>query len=160
MDVRPCVHRSVCASERETTNYLYFDVMVLLVWIWLNNKRNNKMIKDLVSLANHLDARGFRKEADYLDGIITKLSGDYPEYEVAKDDDLGMPSDYEIKGMLQLYDERQVGINDVFNMLNRRGIARNPAAIAPYLNVAGISKGSESYGQIIERAEWNRENSN
>ena len=32
------------------------------------------MIKDLVKLANHLDAKGLRKEADYLDGVIKKLS--------------------------------------------------------------------------------------
>lgn len=28
------------------------------------------MIKELIKLANHLDSRGFAKEADYLDGII------------------------------------------------------------------------------------------
>jgi hypothetical protein len=32
------------------------------------------MLKDLVKLANHLDAKGLRKEADYLDKVITKLS--------------------------------------------------------------------------------------
>lgn len=32
------------------------------------------MLKDLVKLANHLDKRGLRKEADYLDKVITKLS--------------------------------------------------------------------------------------
>jgi len=30
------------------------------------------MIKDLIKLANHLDKTGFEKEADYLDGLITK----------------------------------------------------------------------------------------
>tara|TARA_A100001011_G_scaffold400369_1_gene514413 strand:+ start:1267 stop:2076 length:810 start_codon:yes stop_codon:yes gene_type:complete len=30
------------------------------------------MIKELISLANHLDSRGYTKEADYLDGIIKK----------------------------------------------------------------------------------------
>jgi len=34
------------------------------------------MIKELAKLATHLDARGLRKEADYLDRIITKLSND------------------------------------------------------------------------------------
>ena len=29
------------------------------------------MLKELINLANHLDKRGFRKEADYLDAIIT-----------------------------------------------------------------------------------------
>jgi len=30
------------------------------------------MLKELIQLATHLDKRGFRKEADYLDGIIKK----------------------------------------------------------------------------------------
>ena len=34
------------------------------------------MIKDLISLANHLDAKGLRKEADYLDGIIKRANED------------------------------------------------------------------------------------
>ena len=33
------------------------------------------MIKDLIKLANHLDSKGLRGEADYLDKVITKLSG-------------------------------------------------------------------------------------
>jgi hypothetical protein len=32
------------------------------------------MIKELVKLSNHLDAKGLRREADYLDGVIRKLS--------------------------------------------------------------------------------------
>ena len=32
------------------------------------------MIKELIKLANHLDSKGLVKEADYLDGIITKIS--------------------------------------------------------------------------------------
>ena len=38
------------------------------------------MIKDLVSLANHLDSKGLQKEADYLDSMIRKCAigaGDY-----------------------------------------------------------------------------------
>ena len=31
-------------------------------------------IKKLIKLANHLDSKGLAKEADYLDGIITKIS--------------------------------------------------------------------------------------
>ena len=33
------------------------------------------MLKELISLANHLDHKGFEKEADALDSIIIKLSG-------------------------------------------------------------------------------------
>jgi hypothetical protein len=35
------------------------------------------MLKDLVKLADHLDAKGLKKEADYLDGVIKKLSQEY-----------------------------------------------------------------------------------
>lgn len=34
------------------------------------------MLKDLVKLANDLDAKGLRAEADYLDGVIRKWAGD------------------------------------------------------------------------------------
>jgi len=33
------------------------------------------MIKQLIKLANHLDSKGLRKEADYLDAVITKIAG-------------------------------------------------------------------------------------
>ena len=32
------------------------------------------MIKELIRLSNHLDAKGLRKEADYLDSIIRKIA--------------------------------------------------------------------------------------
>ena len=34
------------------------------------------MLKELVKLANHLDAKGFSKEASYLDSIMAKLAED------------------------------------------------------------------------------------
>ena len=37
------------------------------------------MIKQLIKLANHLDNKGFRKEADYLDSIITKIAEEEEE---------------------------------------------------------------------------------
>ena len=38
------------------------------------------MIKELIKLADHLDKKGFKKEADYLDLILTKLAdGLYPD---------------------------------------------------------------------------------
>ena len=40
------------------------------------------MIEELLKLANHLDAKGLRKEANYLDGIIEKMA-----------DGLGVPED-------------------------------------------------------------------
>ena len=33
------------------------------------------MIKELTKLANHLDSKGLRKEADYLDAVIRKVAG-------------------------------------------------------------------------------------
>ena len=38
--------------------------------ICITKDMGNKMIKELIKLANHLDSKGFAKEADYLDGII------------------------------------------------------------------------------------------
>jgi len=37
------------------------------------------MIKQLTRLANDLDAKGLRKEADYLDGIIRKIAAEMPD---------------------------------------------------------------------------------
>tara|TARA_R110002020_G_scaffold50716_6_gene143147 strand:+ start:24903 stop:25268 length:366 start_codon:yes stop_codon:yes gene_type:complete len=37
------------------------------------------MIKELIKLANYLDSKGFRKEADYIDGVITKVYGKGPD---------------------------------------------------------------------------------
>tara|TARA_B100000131_G_scaffold293893_1_gene309561 strand:+ start:1704 stop:2120 length:417 start_codon:yes stop_codon:yes gene_type:complete len=37
------------------------------------------MIKELINLANHLDSKGLRKEADYIDGVITKVHGKGPD---------------------------------------------------------------------------------
>ena len=37
------------------------------------------MIKELIKLANHLDSRGFAKEADYLDGIIKESTSNLPQ---------------------------------------------------------------------------------
>jgi len=34
------------------------------------------MIKQLIKLANHLDNKGFQKEADYLDRVISKYAGE------------------------------------------------------------------------------------
>lgn len=39
------------------------------------------MLKDLIKLANHLDSKGFTKEADYLDFIMKKAT-ELPEYEI------------------------------------------------------------------------------
>jgi hypothetical protein len=35
------------------------------------------MIKGLIKLANHLDSKGFSKEADALDGVITKIASNW-----------------------------------------------------------------------------------
>ena len=36
------------------------------------------MLKELINLANHLDKKGLKKEADYLDGIIRKTAKNEP----------------------------------------------------------------------------------
>jgi hypothetical protein len=51
----------------------------------------NKMIKELIKLANHLDSRGFAKEADYLD-LLAKRANTEEEDRVISlefDDDTG-----------------------------------------------------------------------
>ncbi|MAG24277.1 hypothetical protein CMI47_01745 [Candidatus Pacearchaeota archaeon] len=37
------------------------------------------MINELIKLANYLDSKGLSKEADFLDGIITKVHGKGPD---------------------------------------------------------------------------------
>ena len=44
------------------------------------------MIKELTKLANHLDAKGLRKEADYLDALIRKVADDTHNEIVAKEE--------------------------------------------------------------------------
>lgn len=44
----------------------------------MNNKIS--LLKELVNLANDLDAKGFRKEAGQLDKIIRKASEEEPKY--------------------------------------------------------------------------------
>ncbi len=43
------------------------------------------MIKELIRLATHLDNKGHRKEADYLDAIITKMAMDFGEVDMSVD---------------------------------------------------------------------------
>lgn len=43
----------------------------------LTGKGDNKVIKELIKIANKLDSRGLGKEADMLDNIIRKYSSDY-----------------------------------------------------------------------------------
>ena len=38
------------------------------------------MIKELIKLATHLDAKGLRKEADYLDAVIKKTAADEDDF--------------------------------------------------------------------------------
>ena len=43
--------------------------------VFLGQEENKKkMIKELINLATHLDNKGFRKEADYLDVVIRKMA--------------------------------------------------------------------------------------
>ena len=50
------------------------------------------MIKDLVKLANNLDSKGLKAEADFLDAIIKKIAQDHRavkvNYQVRKDDNM------------------------------------------------------------------------
>ena len=53
------------------------------------------MLKELISLANSLDERGFKKEADYLDNIVKKLAMNWD------DEDWGEPSDKELDNIME-----------------------------------------------------------
>jgi len=48
------------------------------------------MIKELVKLSNHLDAKGLRKEADYLDAVIKKAKPEIDLPEVTEPDVSGL----------------------------------------------------------------------
>ncbi len=48
------------------------------------------MLKELIKLANHLDSKGFVKEADYLDGIIKKATFEYNHKDYDRYDKLGL----------------------------------------------------------------------
>lgn len=48
------------------------------------------MFKELIKLANHLDSRGFVKEADYLDRIIKKANFKYNHKDYDRYDKLGL----------------------------------------------------------------------
>ena len=48
------------------------------------------MFKELIKLANHLDSKGFVKEADYLDRIIKLATIEYNPKEYDKYDKLGL----------------------------------------------------------------------
>ena len=61
------------------------------------------MLKELIKLANHLDSRGFVKEADQLDGIIVKLAQDWAPARRALREALDEYSALAADGFLNLY---------------------------------------------------------
>lgn len=69
------------------------------------------MLKELIKLSNHLDAKGLKKEADYLDGVIKKLSKEYavnPEEPYRSDKDKAYISENRDKALQTL--ERARGV--------------------------------------------------
>jgi Fe-Mn family superoxide dismutase len=68
--------------KQDKKSYLN-NIWKIIDWDYVNNKitstskkKEAVMLKELVKLANHLDKKGFAKEADYLDNIIKKMSQD------------------------------------------------------------------------------------
>ena len=57
------------------------------------------MIKQLVKLANHLDSKGYPKEAGYLDNILIKMSEEDPYGELDIGDEFSGGMRYQDKGM-------------------------------------------------------------
>ena len=45
-------------------------------------KKDRVMLKELINLANHLDAKGLRKESDYLDSLMQKWAEELKDHEV------------------------------------------------------------------------------
>ena len=80
------------------------------------------MINELIKLATHLDKRGLRKEADYLDSVIKKYAGDIEDMFAdmgAHMGDLGQVSD-------ALYPENEAAIPGVIEAMNAEIEALGP----------------------------------
>ena len=58
------------------------------------------MIDKLIKLANHLDSKGFTKEADYLDSIISIASLDKFSHNQSYTFDFGYVQNFNVKDML------------------------------------------------------------
>jgi hypothetical protein len=61
--------------------------------------KGDKMIKQLVKLANHLDSKGYPKEAGYLDNILIKMSEEDPYGELDIGDEFSGGMRHQDKGM-------------------------------------------------------------
>ena len=61
------------------------------------------MIKELTKLANHLDAKGLRKEADYLDSIIKSVAMNGSGPMLIKEAKVSDHMDYHIKNNIEVY---------------------------------------------------------
>ena len=93
------------------------------------------MIKELIKLANHLDSKGYPKEADTLDKVINKMAG--PLSYVAKN--VGGEGDSDVEGSSI---EAQRGAGDVSKELREVG-----TEVAKRLSDSAIS---EELAALIE----------
>ena len=73
------------------------------------------MIKELVRLSNHLDAKGLGKEADYLDNIINKIAE--PSYEMETNPDWTWEEEF--------WDPNDEGYNDPQGLLETGEASRS-----------------------------------
>jgi hypothetical protein len=67
------------------------------------------MLKELVALANHLDKRGLRKEADYLDSVIQKIA--------LEDSDWDTPETFARDAQSISIGEEMAGLGDTQSMM-------------------------------------------
>ena len=85
------------------------------------------MIKKLIKLANHLDKKGFIREADYLDAVIKEASDPDTEGEVIsldsfrKDDSPKYNRVYEIDGIWSNVANMHIMPSNLFDELKRSG---------------------------------------
>ena len=82
-------------------------ITLLTLRVFIFNNRGNKMLKDLVRLANHLDSKGLLKEADALDKVIRASLDDAPSY--FEDSDLPVASKYKEPALYAIIANRAIG---------------------------------------------------
>jgi len=120
---------------------------------------SNEMIKELTKLANHLDSKGFVKEADYLDGII-KMANETEADKIIKS--IKNPSTNKDKAVLMMVglDSDNPNIKTLDKKIKRKVMldikvmnsggnpTGNPKAIANLINV-----GKGEFSEHIEEIE-------
>jgi len=119
------------------------------------------MIKELIKLSNHLDAKGHRKEADYLDAVIRKMADetgtkDNPNVEVVNVTFRNIP-------LLLQNDLMGHLVNGAYNCDSERRALRNEIVQSGFLSEKNTAKhwpdensepSSGLKGILAEKGRW------